>query len=416
MFVQLRLPLILLFFLLFAHLVSPTANAQNAASVAAEDLATERAESEGQKKEEGLWDGILSSIVDFFVDESPDSDTDESQDLQGNEGKENADQQNAEADATTQDAQKSPPAIGGTRVASNQMHRRRNLRHGHVDDNDVTASHVYQATVNLISEIVILRNAMNIIGRPEKLGFRQHQTSIHAYAKSLELMQKTARIQKRLGMIPVEVGHIPVKTLALVDVYGVVQAIIEELRRIKRQLIVKDDIEFAPFVGGRTPSHVYENLLHASLLLDGLVGRSTTPNDVYVQVLRVHEELNLVATQLDVSLDVEPPPVEHGKQLMAVAQQLLRAGYKLMDLQTRLGMDASNVPNVTLENATSADVLDATSFLLAEIARIKAHLNIQFTVTQLHDAENMTTTDVFARLLLVIKNLEKIGEAAERAG
>ena len=416
MFAQLRLPLTLLFFLLSAHLISSTADAQNAASSTAEDLATERAESDGQENEEGLWDGILSSIVDFFVDESPDSDADESQDLQGSEGTGHADQQNAEAHATAQDARKSPPAVGGTRVASNQMHRRRNLRHGHVDDNDVTASHVYQATENLISEIEILRNAMNIIGSPQKIGFRQHQTPIHAYAKSLEVMQKTARIQKRLGMIPVEVGHIPVKTLALIDVYGVVQVIIEELRRIKRQLIVKDDIEFAPFVGGRTPSHVYENLLHASLLLDGLVGRSTTPNDVYVQVLRVHEELSLVAAELDVSLDGEPPPVEHGKQPMAVAQQLLRAGYKLMDLQTRLGMDASNVPNFTLENATSSDVLDATNFLLAEIARIKAHLNIQLTVSQLHAAENMTTTDVFARLLLVIKNLDKIGKAAERAG
>lgn len=415
MVVQLRLPVILLFFLLSAHLISPTANAQNAASTAAEDLATEQAESDGQEEEDGLWDGILSSIVDFFVDESPDSDADESQDSRHSGGKERAAQQNAEAHATTQDARKSPPAVGRTRVASNQMHRRRNLRHDHVDDNDVTASHVYQATANLISEVVILRNAMNIIGHPEKAAFRQHQTPIHAYAKSLELMQKTARIQKRLGMIPVEVGHIPVKTLALIDVYGVVQAIIEELRRIKRQLIVKDDIEFAPFVGGRTPSHVYENLLHASLLLDGLVGRSATPNDVYVQVLQVHEELSLVAAELDVSLDLEPPPVEQGKQPMAVAQQLLRAGYKLIDLQTRLGMDASSVPNFTLENATSSDVLDATNFLLAEIARIKAHLNIQLTVSQPHEAENMTTTDVFAQLLLVIKNLGKIGKAAERA-
>ena len=235
--------------------------------------------------------------------------------------------------------------------------------------------------------------------------------SCEFYGLGFQIYPQTDATAAKNGHISVHCG-----SETLIDVYGVVQAIIEELRRIKRQMIVKDDIESAPFLGGRTPSHVYENLLHASLLLDGLVGRSTTPNDVYVQVLRVHEELSLVAAELDISLDVEPPPVEQGKQPMAVAQQLLRAGYKLMDLQTRLGMDASSVPNFTLENATSSDVLDATNFLLAEIARIKAHLNIQLTVSQLHDADNMTSTDVFARLLLVIKNLEKIGKAAERAG
>ena len=229
-------------------------------------------------------------------------------------------------------------------------------------------------------------------------------------------MQKTARIQKRLGMIPVEVGQIPVKSLALIDLYDAVKTIIEELRRIKRQLIVKDDIALAPFVGGKTPSHVYENLLHASLLLDGLVGRPATANDVYVQVLRVHDEMDLIAAELGVSLDVEPPTVEPAKQPMAVAQQLVRAAYKLVDVQTRLGMDASNVPNFTLENVTSSDVLDATNFLLAEIARIKAHLNIQLAAHGSHDPKDMTTTDVFARILLVIKNLDIIGEAAGRAG
>ena len=414
--VPLRLTLSLLLLLLSAHVLSPIAEAQNAASAAAEDLATELVPSDTPEEDKGLWDGIFSSIVDFFVDESPDAEADGSQNLQDTEGKDLAGQKDVEASAVTEDVQESALAVDRTAVAPNQPHRPRTLRPTQVDDNDITASHIYQATVNLISEIVILRNAMNVTDSPEKVAFRQHQTSIHAYAKSLEVMQKTARIQKRLGMIPVDVGHIPVKPLTLIDLHEVVQAIIEELRRIKRQMIVRHNIEFAPFVGGKSPSHVYENLLHASLLLDGLVGRSTTPNDVYVQVLRVHDEMNLIAAELQVSLDVNPPTVEHDKQPTAVAQQVIRAAYKLVDLQTRLGMDASSVPNFTLANVTSSDILDVTNFLLAEVARVKTHLNIQLTANRLHKAEKMTTTDVFARLLLVIKNLETIGKAAEQAG
>ena len=416
MMVQLRLSLTLLVLLLCAQMIPATAEAQNAASSTADDRTAEAVQRDMQEEEEGLWDGILSSIVDFFVDDSPETESDQGQDVQSREGTSVAKQQEAQSQAATENAQKSALAVRGDGAAYNRLHRRRSLRHGQLGDDDMTASHVYQATADLISEIEILRNAMNVVDNPDRIAFRQHQTPIHVYAKSLEVMQKTARIQKRLGMIPAEVGQIPVKSLALIDLYDAVKTIIEELRRIKRQLIVKDDIALAPFVGGKTPSHVYENLLHASLLLDGLVGRPATANDVYVQVLRVHDEMNLVAAELGVSLDVEPPTVEGAKQPMAVAQQLVRAAYKLVDVQTRLGMDASNIPNFTLENVTSSDVLDATNFLLAEIARIKVHLNIQLAAHGSHDPKNMTATDVFARILLVIRNLDIIGEAAERTG
>ena len=101
--VPLRLPLSLLLFLLSAHVLSPIAEAQNAASAAAEDLAAETAPSDTQEEEKGLWDGIFSSIVDFFVDESPDAESDDSQNLQDTEGKDLAGQQDVEVSAVTED-------------------------------------------------------------------------------------------------------------------------------------------------------------------------------------------------------------------------------------------------------------------------------------------------------------------------
>ena len=52
-------------------------------------------------------------------------------------------------------------------------------------------------------------------------------------------MEKTARVQRRLGMLPVAVGHIPVKLVAQNDVYRGVATVIEELRRVKRQMVIK---------------------------------------------------------------------------------------------------------------------------------------------------------------------------------
>ena len=86
------------------------------------------------------------------------------------------------------------------------------------DGKEVTLSHVYQATLNLIAEIEILRQATGVADNPGEAEPREDQAPIHAYSKSLEVMEKTARVQRRLGMIPIEVGQIPVKNITPQDV------------------------------------------------------------------------------------------------------------------------------------------------------------------------------------------------------
>ena len=141
-----------------------------------------------------------------------------------------------------------------------------------------------------------------------------------------------------------------------------------------------------------------------------------TPNDVYMHVMRVHDEMELIAAELEIPLDVEVPDVKGGKEPVAVAQQIVRAAYKIIHLQSKLGMEASNVPLVTLENVNSADVYDATNFLLAEIARIKVHLNVGLQSGQRRTIRNKTTADVFAQVLLVIRNLDIMSRAADSLG
>ena len=280
------------------------------------------------------------------------------------------------------------------------------------DRKEVTLSHVYQATLDLIAEIEILRQATGVADNPGEADPREDQAPIHAYAKSLEVMEKTARVQRRLGMIPIEVGQIPIKNITPQDVIRNVQAIIEELRRVKRQLVIKDEIHPAPFTGGKTPSLLYKNLGDASFLLDGLVGRPTTSNDVYMHVLQVHDEMELIAAKLGVVLESDPPIVEGKKEPKEVAQQILRATYKVINLQSRLGMDASGVPNSTLVQVTPAGVFDSTNILLAEMVRVRVHLNIRLPRAERRESRNKQPKDAFAQVLLVIKNLNALTKAA----
>ena len=281
---------------------------------------------------------------------------------------------------------------------------------------NVSPSHVFQATMDMISEIEILREQIGVNDYPGEAEPQEDRAPVHAYAKSLEVMKKVSRAQRRLGIPPGRVGQIPVKRIIPKDVLGSVQGITGQLRRIKKQLVIDDKIRPAPFEGAKTPSLVYKALGDASFMLDGLVGRPITPNDVFGNVVEVQDELELIAAKMKVVLALEPPSVDGRKRPKDVAQQVLRATFKMINLQTRLGMDASGVPNITLVRVTPAEVYEATNILLAELVRIKTHLNVRLPRSPRPQVRNKKPTDVFAQVLLVIQNIDRLTKAAAKAG
>ena len=278
---------------------------------------------------------------------------------------------------------------------------------------NITPSHVYQITSDLISEIDILRDAMGVTIYPVEAEPAEDRSPIHTYAKSLEVLEKISAAQKRMGMKPAKIAQIPVKEIAPKDVYKSVQNCIAEVRRMKEQLVIEEAIRPAPLDGGMTASAVYEHLGDASYLLDGLVGHPTDPNDVHTHMVYLHDEMELIAAKLKVALELDPPPVNGRKRMKEVAQQVLRATFKVVNLQTRLGMDASGVPQVSLVRVSPAQVFEATNILLAEMVRIKAHLGIQLPRTEHAPSRNKKPRDVFAQALLLIKNLDALAKAAD---
>ena len=287
---------------------------------------------------------------------------------------------------------------------------------GEGSESNVTPSHVFQVTLDVLSEIEILRNEMAVDDYPSQAELQEGRSPFHAYAKTLEVRNKIARAQRKLGMIPVDPGQIPVKNITPTDVLGSVQTILEELRRIKGQLVIETQIEPAPFAGGKTPSLVYKNLGDASFLLDGLVGRSLTPNDVFGNVMHIHDDMGLIAAKLGASLELDPPAVEGRKRPQEVAQQMLRATYKVIGLQNRLGMDASSVPNLTLVRITPTEVYEITNIMLAEMTRIKLHMDINLPHEARDAPRNKKPTDVFAQVLRLIRNLDTLAQVAAQTG
>ena len=279
-------------------------------------------------------------------------------------------------------------------------------------ESNVTPNHVFQATLDLIAEIEILREGMAVVDYPGEAEPQEGRAPVHAYAKASEVLEKVARVQNRLGMEEVDPGFIPVKEIIPADVLGQVHRSTEEIRKIKSQLFIEGVIEPASFVNGKTPSLVYKNLGDASLLLDALVERPITPSDVFRRLEYVYDDMESTAANLNVSLNRELPTVDGGRTLKDVARLLLRASYKIIDLENKLGMDASSVPQVAIERVTPAENFEGTNILLAEMHRIKVHLNID----RLHEPRpvprDKRPTDTFAQVARILRNLDILTEVA----
>lgn len=278
----------------------------------------------------------------------------------------------------------------------------------------VTPSHVFQAVQDLTSEINILRDELGVYDYPPETELHEDRAPVHVYAKTLELHLKIRGVQSRFGVEQEPVGQIPFREIAPSDVLGNVVFLINELRKVKSQMVIERAIEPAQMVGGKTPSLVYQALGNASLLLDGLRGRALAPDDVFLNCEHILDELELIAAKQNVQVALDPPSVEGVKRPTDVAQQVLRASYKVVRLQTRLGMDASGVPNLTLVRVTPTEVFDGTNMLLAEMARIKLHLGINVPRDERAESRGKSPTEAFGMVLLIIENLDRITAGVER--
>lgn len=278
--------------------------------------------------------------------------------------------------------------------------------------NEVTPGQVHQAVLDMISEIWLLRDAEGVADYPPEAEHQEDRLPIHAYVKSLEVMKKVSRLQGRLDMSPDRAEGIPVRPVLPRDVLGNVRQIIDGLRAVKTRLAVSDEIQPAPLEGRMDFSMVYKALGDASFLLDGLVGAPISPSDVFANVLEIQDDLELIAAKLGANLLLEPPGVDGEKSARAVAQQVLRATYKVIGLQARLGMNESSMPILTLVRVTPSEVFESTSIILAELARIKTHLDISLPRLPRPEPRIRTLEEVFAQVLLVIENLDVLTEAA----
>ena len=273
--------------------------------------------------------------------------------------------------------------------------------------------HVHRAVRDLVAEIHILREELGARDAPPGVEPVEGRAPVHIHVKTLEVWTKVAQAQRRLGVPAGEVGRVPARAVDAADILVNVEHLLNELARIKARMGIARAADPAPLGAAVTSSDIYRDLAEASLLLDALRGGPLGPEDLHRHATTVLDETALIAAALGASAGADPSPAQGAKQPVDIAQQLLRAAYKVVNLQTRLRMDASPLPATRLDRVSPSQNCDALTVLHAELVRIRRHLSIEaMPEPGPEPPAGMRWGDVFALVQLIVGNIDRLSAAA----
>ena len=279
-----------------------------------------------------------------------------------------------------------------------------------------TLADVHRAVEGLVADILTLRAASGADETPPEAPPLEDRAPVHVYVKTLEVWGRVAEAQRRLELPAGAAGRIPPEPVDVPGLLGAVEHVRAALAVVAAHAGVEPGAVPAAAEPGAapTPSALYRRLAHASVLLDALAGGPLSSGDVHRQALAALGEVAAIAGALGVTLDPEPLPVKGPKRPLDVAQQLLRALYKVVHLQARLHMDASRVPGLSLERASPPGNHDLLNLLRAELARIAWHLGVDEAPPErpAPPAEGASADAAFAAVQQIVRTLDRLADAA----
>lgn len=135
----------------------------------------------------------------------------------------------------------------------------------------VTPSHVFQQAEWVIAEVNVICEHMKITDSARDPGIQVNKKPLHVYAKAIEVLEKVARSQQKLGMPPASLVQIPVRAIIPSDVFALSKTILAELVRIKIALGITTPRDKVAVADGKTPSDVLAQMQLIGAHLKALV-------------------------------------------------------------------------------------------------------------------------------------------------
>lgn len=249
---------------------------------------------------------------------------------------------------------------------------------------DITPSEVFAEAVRIERETALLEHHLGVSGAARYQPVEADLKPRHVWARAHMLLAKIDIFRRHHGMVATRpVAIEPVRELEPFYAWEQVRRILTEIAIIKKRLGLIEQIEEPPVVESKRPIDTFNQLGRVSARWNLLIGGMISPSDVYAQVLRLNEDVNLLLRHFGV-IDTAVPPA---KELQAQPADSLAGAFAVLEelrrLQGSVGIEPADLEVFRANGAEvlPEDVFNLVEMLLAEIQTIKAQRGLVHAVT-----------------------------------
>jgi len=249
-----------------------------------------------------------------------------------------------------------------------------------------TPNDVYSVTEHILKEMELYRRLLGIKVVPRKARIIQGLKPPHVYGKVLEIMEKIDVLRRRQNMGPIAVPHYPLRTITPSEVYDLTLRLDDELGLIYEHLEMEEAEEWLVSTSineyeDKKPSDVFYLMQKISNLLDTILGTDGfSPNEVFREVIRTKEDVQMIARNLGHSLSEEIwksgllKPETEPRDVLAKSKEVLDL---IVQVKRRAGMfGVNNIAVTPTTQVTPSDVFNQVRLIETELTEFKVFLGI----------------------------------------
>lgn len=241
---------------------------------------------------------------------------------------------------------------------------------------DKSLDDTYQQVMQLKQQIISLRKAEDITKPWPAVKKTRGLSHRHVLQKSIEVLDKIKRLRRIHKLGPITIPLFPTRNITANEVFNMTSRLIEELKLLPNQQSTNP----IPSLKSprKTPSDVYQELWSISLAINPLLGvRGLSPTDVYIQSLKILEQIKFLRISQSLPLNIPPPPMTEEKQSNHSLSQAYQLLEKIAQAEHNLWLEPIKVPPVPRREIVPEEVYDVLLMVQSELERIKYRLGIE---------------------------------------
>jgi len=235
-------------------------------------------------------------------------------------------------------------------------------------------------------------------------GIQVGKTSMHAYIKALELLEKIKRYQGQNGLPTIEIPSLPTKRVKSKHLMSIVMLAFDETKKLTQSLNLTAK-ELEPLTSSKTSSDLYEELWQASYLMDSLV-EPIKPADVLRNTLMIEQGLQEIAKKRNTAIVFPALQSFSNKKPVDVTIQLYKLLYKVAKLEIKIKLKPLLVPAFPEGKVLPEDAFDASGNVIADLTRIAVKLKIAPVKSMKQITAKVTPGDVYAQVVRLNQGIE----------